>query len=187
MAMGRVLLFVVLLGWVGVASAVDQCPLLRQQQSAERGRHPHRRRGLRRAPALATAGPRKVGSPAGRYGRAKRAGWRRVGPWRQVARYWQEAGLLQPHGCRRRQRLQLLQVTNPAYPGLGCRGFVIDTPWSAAFVFLGDGAPACPRSARPPGISTTSALRARDLWGKSLCRFPRSDGDGACHRATCLR
>ena len=34
MAMGRVLLFVVLLGWVGVASAVDQCPLLRQQQSA---------------------------------------------------------------------------------------------------------------------------------------------------------
>ena len=135
MAMGRVLLFVVLLGWVGVASAVDQCPLLRQQQSASEV-----------ATRIAAAAcdehlrwQRPFITPDGRIAsgqvwegeaRGLEAGG---APWRQVARYWQEAGLLGRTDAAGASDCSYA-VTNPAYPGLGCRGFVIDTPWSAAFV-----------------------------------------------------
>lgn len=53
--------------------------------------------------------------------------------WRRVARYWQESGVL-------RQIAQLPGAidcegaASGSYPAPGCRAFVIDNPWSAAFV-----------------------------------------------------
>lgn len=53
--------------------------------------------------------------------------------WRRVAAYWQQSGLL-------RQMSGFSGATECAYAGIalrpspGCRGFVVDTPWSAAFV-----------------------------------------------------
>jgi len=54
-------------------------------------------------------------------------------PWRQVARYWRDAGLLGRSGGAGASDCAYA-IGNPGYPGLGCRAFVIDTPWSAAFV-----------------------------------------------------
>ena len=56
------------------------------------------------------------------------------GPWRRVAFYWQSSGLLSPMGFKPGASDCAYAAGNPAYPGLGCRGFVVDSPWSAAFV-----------------------------------------------------
>ncbi|MET0755397.1 MAG: DUF2272 domain-containing protein [Pseudoxanthomonas sp.] len=53
--------------------------------------------------------------------------------WRRVARYWQESGVLRQVG----QLPGAVDCESAAfgiYPSPGCRGFVIDNPWSAAFV-----------------------------------------------------
>lgn len=54
-------------------------------------------------------------------------------PWRQVADYWRASGLLGQVGHRPGSS-DCNYVGNAGYQGLGCRGFVIDTPWSAAFI-----------------------------------------------------
>lgn len=51
-------------------------------------------------------------------------------PWRRVAQYWADIGLAEREGgavCR-------AALADPRDPGLACRAFVIDVPWSAAFV-----------------------------------------------------
>ena len=55
-------------------------------------------------------------------------------PWRRVAFYWQASGLLSPMGFKPGASDCGHAALNLAYPGLGCRGFVIDNPWSAAFI-----------------------------------------------------
>lgn len=55
-------------------------------------------------------------------------------PWRQVAAYWQTSGLLSQMAYKPGAGDCSYATANPGYPGLGCRGFVIDNPWSAAFV-----------------------------------------------------
>lgn len=55
-------------------------------------------------------------------------------PWRRVAYYWQSSGLLRSVAQRPGATDCDYAAGNPAYAGLSCRGFVIDTPWSAAFV-----------------------------------------------------
>jgi hypothetical protein len=55
-------------------------------------------------------------------------------PWRRVAFYWQASGLLAPMGFRPGATDCGYAAINLSYAGLGCRGFVIDNPWSAAFV-----------------------------------------------------
>ena len=53
--------------------------------------------------------------------------------WRRVAGYWQESGLL-----RRMSGMpgagECAYAGREARPSPACRGFVVDTPWSAAFV-----------------------------------------------------
>lgn len=53
--------------------------------------------------------------------------------WRRVAAYWQESGLL-----RRMSGFpgagECAYAGREARPSPACRGFVVDTPWSAAFV-----------------------------------------------------
>ena len=55
-------------------------------------------------------------------------------PWRQVAAYWQTTGLLAQMAYKPGASDCGYATANATYPGLGCRGFVIDNPWSAAFV-----------------------------------------------------
>ena len=54
-------------------------------------------------------------------------------PWRRVAFYWQSAGLLSPMAAKS-GATDCNYAINSTYPGLGCRGFVVDNPWSAAFI-----------------------------------------------------
>lgn len=54
-------------------------------------------------------------------------------PWRRVAFYWQSSGLLSPMASRAGAS-DCNYAVNSTHPGLGCRGFVVDNPWSAAFI-----------------------------------------------------
>lgn len=54
-------------------------------------------------------------------------------PWRRVAFYWQSAGLLSPMAAKAGAG-DCNYAVNSTYPGHGCRGFVVDNPWSAAFI-----------------------------------------------------
>lgn len=54
-------------------------------------------------------------------------------PWRRVAQYWRATGLL-ASTVRPGASDCEYATSNPSYPGMGCRGFVIDTPWSATFI-----------------------------------------------------
>lgn len=55
-------------------------------------------------------------------------------PWRRVAFYWQSSGLLRTVAQRPGAADCRHASDNPSYAGPSCRGFVIDTPWSAAFI-----------------------------------------------------
>lgn len=55
-------------------------------------------------------------------------------PWRRVAFYWQSSGLLRSVAQRPGATDCGYASDNPSYAGPSCRGFVIDTPWSAAFI-----------------------------------------------------
>ncbi len=55
-------------------------------------------------------------------------------PWRRVAFYWQSSGLLPAMAFRSGATDCTYAAISTTYPGLGCRGFVVDTPWSAAFI-----------------------------------------------------
>ena len=53
--------------------------------------------------------------------------------WRRVARYWQESGVLRQVG-QLPGAIDCEGAVSGSYPAPGCRAFVIDNPWSAAFV-----------------------------------------------------
>lgn len=53
--------------------------------------------------------------------------------WRRVARYWQESGVLRQMG-QLPGAVECESAAYSSYPSPGCRGFVIDNPWSAAFI-----------------------------------------------------
>ena len=124
-----------LLAFAGSVFAADQCPLLRASQSDpqvatriaaaacdqhQRWRRPFIASDGRLASSLVAEGE-SLGLEGGGV------------PWRQVAMYWRDAGLLERTSAAGASDC-VYASTNAAYPGLGCRGFVIDKPWSAAFV-----------------------------------------------------
>lgn len=55
-------------------------------------------------------------------------------PWRRVAFYWQASGLLSGMAFKPGAADCQVAAMRPDVPGLGCRAFVVDTPWSAAFI-----------------------------------------------------
>lgn len=56
-----------------------------------------------------------------------------VQAWRRVAGYWIESGLL-PQAMGRPGASECAYAASAQYPSPACRAFIIDTPWSAAFV-----------------------------------------------------
>lgn len=56
-----------------------------------------------------------------------------VQAWRRVATYWKDSGLL-PQAYGRAGASECAYAATSAYPSPGCRAFIVDTPWSAAFV-----------------------------------------------------
>lgn len=131
----RMLALVALLGCAHAALAADPCPRLRNQQSdplvATRiaaiacDEHVRWQR-----PFIDTEG-RVAHQPA--YEAESRGLEDGGGPWRRVAMYWRSAGLLGQVGYRA-GATDCGFLANPTYPGLACRGFVVDTPWSGTFV-----------------------------------------------------
>lgn len=124
-----------LLAFAGSTFAADQCPSLRSRQSDPevatriaavacdehlRWRRPFIGNGGHLASSLLAEGESRGLEGGG-------------APWRQVAMYWRDAGLLGQTGAAGASDCDYA-IGNPGYPGLGCRGFVIDNPWSAAFV-----------------------------------------------------
>lgn len=79
--------------------------------------------------------------------------------WRRVARYWRESGLL-PRVAGRAGATACGYAGQPRPPSPECRAFIIDTPWSAAFVSW------VMRSAGMPGFrySSSHVDYVRDAW-----------------------
>lgn len=53
--------------------------------------------------------------------------------WRRVAGYWRDSGLL-PRAAGRPGAQDCAYAGIHAHPSAGCRSFIVDVPWSAAFV-----------------------------------------------------
>lgn len=133
--MRRLLLTCLLLA-AGSAFAADQCPVLSQRQSDPQV--------ATRIAAIACDEHLRWNRPFidadGRLAsltayEAEGSGLKDGGsPWRRVAFYWQASGLLSPMGFKPGASDCGYAALNLSYPGLGCRGFVVDNPWSAAFV-----------------------------------------------------
>lgn len=124
-----------LLAFAGSSLAADQCPLLRSRQSdpevATRIAAAACEEHLRwRRPFISADGRLASSLVAEGESRGLEGG---SAPWRQVAMYWRDAGLLGQTGASGASDCNYA-LANAAYPGLGCRGFVIDSPWSAAFI-----------------------------------------------------
>ncbi|MDE2406698.1 MAG: DUF2272 domain-containing protein [Xanthomonadaceae bacterium] len=130
------LLMLGLLSGCGVAGAADQCPTLSQRQTdaqvATRVAAVACEEYLRwNRPFIDDAG-RLANLPA--Y-EAEDTGLKDGGaPWRRVAFYWQASGLLPAMAYKSGASDCSMAAMSLSYPGLGCRGFIIDNPWSAAFI-----------------------------------------------------
>ena len=129
------LIVLCLLAFAGSSLAADQCPLLRGRQSdpavAVRIAAVACEENIRwRRPFIGVDGQLASSLLAEGESRGLDGGG---APWRQVAMYWSDAGLLGQTGATGAGDCASA-ASNGAYPGLGCRGFVIDSPWSAAFV-----------------------------------------------------
>jgi len=131
----RGLIGLCLLAFAGGVFAADQCPLLRASQSdqtvstriaaAACDQHLRWRR-----PFIGTDGRLASSTVAEGESLGLEGGG---APWRQVAMYWRDAGLLERTSASGAGDC-VYASGNAQYPGLGCRGFVIDKPWSAAFI-----------------------------------------------------
>ena len=134
--MAQLMLLAGLLAMAGMALAADRCPTLRHQQSDPLV--------ATRIAAIACDEHIRWNRPFidadGRIAsftshEAEANGLADGGaPWRRVARYWQDAGLLGQVAQRSGADDCMHAARNPGYPGMGCRGFVVDSAWSAAFV-----------------------------------------------------
>jgi len=69
--------------------------------------------------------------------------------WQRVVRYWRDSGLLGAIG-HRRGATDCLYASATGPQAEACRGFVVDTPWSAAFISW------VMREARVPGFRGSS-------------------------------
>lgn len=136
-SLARILLLIVAgLLMAGHAFAGDQCPALAQRQSDSQV--------ATRIAAIACDEHLRWNRPfidsEGRLAsltayEAENTGLKDGGaPWRRVAFYWQSSGLLAGMGLKPGASDCNYAAMSLAYPGLGCRAFVIDNPWSAAFV-----------------------------------------------------
>lgn len=131
----RGLITLCLLAFAGAVAAADQCPVLRGGQSdqsvatriaaAACDQHVRWRRPFIGTDGRLASSQVAEGESLGLEGGGA--------PWRQVAMYWRDAGLLAQTSAAGAGDC-LYAASNAAYPGLGCRGFVIDKAWSAAFV-----------------------------------------------------
>lgn len=134
--MARLVLVIAAWAACGMALAADRCPSLRQQQSDPQV--------ATRIAAIACDEHMRWNRPFidvdGRMAsftshEAESRGLEDGGaPWRRVAYYWQAAGLLGQVAHRAGASDCTYAGQNPSYPGMGCRGFVVDSAWSAAFV-----------------------------------------------------
>lgn len=131
----RLLVLLALLGSAQAVLAADPCPRLRSQQSdpsvATRIAAIACDEHVRWQRPFIDADGRVAHQPA--YEAESRGLDDGGSPWRRVAMYWRSAGLLGQVG-HRPGSTDCGFLGNPAYPGLGCRGFVVDTPWSGTFV-----------------------------------------------------
>jgi len=131
----RLFVALFLLVFADATLAADQCPQLRNRQSdpevATRIAAIACEEHLRwRRPFIGTDG--RLASSLVAEGESR--GLEGSGaPWRQVAVYWRDAGVLGQTGAAGGADCAMA-AGNAAYSGLACRGFVIDNPWSAAFV-----------------------------------------------------
>jgi len=131
----RGLTMICLLAFAGSGLADDRCPALRAAQSdgavstriaaAACDQHMRWQRPFIDTDGRLASSVAAEGESAGLEGGGA--------PWRQVAMYWRESGLLGRTSAAGADDCTYAS-NNAAYPGLGCRGFVIDKPWSAAFV-----------------------------------------------------
>ncbi|MEO6155608.1 MAG: DUF2272 domain-containing protein [Thermomonas sp.] len=128
---------VLLLALAGSASASDQCPLLRNHQTdpeiATRiaavacDEHMNWYR-----PFIDSDGRLASSTVVEAESSALQSG---AGPaWLRVATYWHDAGLLQQMGGYQGANECAYANVAGGMPAQACRGFVVDQPWSAAFV-----------------------------------------------------
>lgn len=124
-----------LLCWSASVHAADVCPRLRSQQYASDtatriaavacNEHMQWYR-----PFIDEDG--RIASSSVAEGEASRLG-NGIEAWRQVARYWQQSGTLrQLSGFTGASDCSL--AASGSHNSPGCRAFVIDNPWSAAFI-----------------------------------------------------
>lgn len=130
-----VLLSLALLGLSAPATAADPCPSLRNQKNApdvatriaawacEANQNWY-------APFIDADG--KVNGVR-TYEAEASALANSVEAWQQVAIYWNDSGLL-PQAYGRPGASECAYANASRYPSPSCRAFIIDTPWSAAFV-----------------------------------------------------
>ena len=118
------------------ANAADVCPGLDQQRAAPEvatriaayACHEH---GLWYRPFIDRNG--RIANSAITEAEAQPLGDGQTEAWRRVAGYWQQSGVLRQVG----QLPGASECEGAAagnYPSPACRGFVIDNPWSAAFI-----------------------------------------------------
>lgn len=134
--MGKRILAGLLMLMAMTANAADVCPMARQQQAASDyatriaavACNEHM---LWFRPFIDTNG--RIASSTVVEGEASRLADGGTEAWRRVAGYWHESGLLGQMGnfpgageCG--------YATSGRYPSPSCRAFIIDNPWSAAFV-----------------------------------------------------
>lgn len=86
-----------------------------------------------------------------------------VEAWRHVALYWVDSGLLSS-AQGRPGASECAYAATAQYPSPGCRAFIIDTPWSAAFVSW------VMRQAGLPGFNSSAShvSYVRDAYRKPL-------------------
>jgi len=126
-----------LLGLVGSASATDQCPLLRSQQAdtqiATRIAAVACNENIDwYRPFIDSDGRLASSTVVEAESTDLQSG---AGPaWLRVAAYWRDAGLLQQMGGYQGASECSYVGAAGGMPAQACRSFVVDQPWSAAFI-----------------------------------------------------
>jgi len=134
--MRRWILAVLLLFLAGTAAAADICPIARQQQfstdtAARIAAFACNENAIWYRPFIDTEG--RIASSTVMEGESSLLGDGATEAWRRVAMYWQDSGTLwQMSGFPGAGECGY--ATRDRYPSPSCRAFVIDNPWSAAFV-----------------------------------------------------